>query len=99
MTPLKLAEIATRIQVHLVRFETDPKINHYDDNRSIRGLRPYYHANSFSSGNRIGVVYIIYQGTTYLTKAQAAAYLAALDAGFVGRHFNCPKGREIGGAP
>ena len=83
-----LRDLASRIQKHLKRFEKDPGINTYGsgDDRSHQGLVPYYWANSFVAGRYVGVVYIAYQGASYLTKEDAAAYLARLDAGFVGRH-------------
>ena len=82
--PIRLDEIARRISGHLRRFEKDPKINARD---SKYGTTAYYHAGAFRSGSRVGVRYVSYQLLRYLTKAEALRYLAWLDAGNVGKHF------------
>jgi hypothetical protein len=85
-TPLKLADIASRISAHLKRFENDPVINAERLNGGMR-TTPYYHAGAYSAGRYVCVGYISYQGTRTLTKDEAIAYLAWLDAGNVGEHF------------
>jgi hypothetical protein len=80
--PVKLADIASKIRAHLKRFEADPKIN-----TKRRGLSRYYGAGAHASGARVGMRYIAFQGVTYVSKADALRYLAWLDAGNVGRHF------------
>jgi hypothetical protein len=81
---MSLCEIATRIGEHLCRFERDPKINRRD---------PEYHTSRFymagagRAGRYVSVTYIGYQGSLSLSRDQAAAYLAWLDAGHVGTHF------------
>lgn len=90
-TAPKLKEIASRINAHLKRFEADPVINAgYIDARR-KGLHPYYLAGAWSSGNRAYVSYVNYQGSSSLTKADAIAYLAWLDAGNVGTHWRAPE--------
>jgi DNA-binding response OmpR family regulator len=89
-TPLK--EVASRINAHLKRFENDPEINatrYYEGRDGKRhGTRPYYSAGAYATGNGyVGISYITYQGNTKLRRAEAEAYLSALDGGFVGRHF------------
>jgi hypothetical protein len=84
---LKLAEIASRINAHLKRFEKDPKINL---DRSGNGLHDYG-AGAGVSGRYVYVYYARYQGYTNLTKADALRYLEMLDAGFVGRHWQALK--------
>lgn len=86
---IKLDEIAKRIHAHLKRFERDPEINkeYSDEGRKGLQLHPYYHAGASSSGNRVLVQYVAYQGSSGLTKAQALQYLAWLDAGNVGKHW------------
>lgn len=84
---MKLAEIASRINAHLKRFEKDPVINATDE----RGLRDYHWATAYSSGRTVCVRYISYQGRTCLTKTQAGIYLEWLDAGNVGRHWEALK--------
>lgn len=77
-------EIADAIHLHLRRFERDPKINPIDPKYKTR---PYYMAGAGATGNgRVWVRYVAYQLTSYLTRADAARYLAWLDAGNVGRH-------------
>lgn len=87
----KLSEIAEGITAHLKRFEKDPKINAMDPKYKTV---PYYIAYATSSGPRVFVTYINYQGNTSLTKAQALAYLGWLNAGNVGRHYEAL--RELG---
>ena len=83
MSNLKLAEIATKIDAHLKRFEKNPKINEINKMR----LHPYFHAMCVASGNRVFCQYISYQGQSSLTKSEAIAYLEKLDKGFIGRHY------------
>lgn len=82
---MKLDEIAARISAHLKRFEKDPKINVTVGGSS--GVRTYYNTSAARCGSRVGVCYVSYQGWTNLKKADAEAYLAWLDAGNVGRHY------------
>ena len=84
---IKLAEIASRISAHLKRFESDPVINARFTDERRKGLHPYYMASSSSSGNRVWVQYVGYQGSRGLTKAEALVYLEWLDAGNVGQHY------------
>lgn len=80
-----MKELAARIYAHLKRFEADPVINAERPNGS--GV-PYFRANAYYPGGaRIGVVYVSYQGARSLTRDEAEAYLAWLDAGHVGTHF------------
>lgn len=89
---LKMAEIAQRINAHLKRFQTDPVINAgYTDERR-KGLHPYYQVGAGYSGNRVFVTYVGYQGQDGLTKAEALAYLAWLDAGNIGKHYEALRG-------
>ena len=79
----KLGEIAERITAHLQRFEADPAIN---VETLVGGMKltPYYKAFAVASGSRVMVKNVSYQCHTNLTKADALAYLAWLDAGNVG---------------
>lgn len=81
----KLTEIAERINAHLKRFEADPDINHRDGRPG--GLQPYYKANARRTGRFVRVTYVSFQGHPTLTRDEALAYLAWLDAGHVGRHW------------
>lgn len=85
--PLTLTEIAARIRAHLARFEADKTINA----ANARGSRPYYCVNAWRAGKYVGVKYISYQGPRMLDRPTAHAYLAWLDAGNVGRHYEVPK--------
>lgn len=84
---LLLKDIAAKINEYLKRFEADPEINHYDDHRTDRGLRPYFQSGAFANGRYVGLRYISYQGISYVSKADAISYLEWLKAGNVGRHF------------
>ena len=81
---MKLAEIASRIDKHLKRFEADPKINAC--RVSHGNTKPYFYASAYARGRYVYVGYITYQGLSHLSKEQALIYLAWLDAGNVGRH-------------
>ena len=87
MTPKALRRIAEQIDAHLKRFETDPVINALQ----LRGgmnVRPFFHAQATATRQYLTVKYVDYQGTTKLTPEDAERYLARLDAGFVGTHFD-----------
>ena len=81
---MKLDEIAKRIDVHLKRFEDDPKIN-------VEGHpgsgHPFFRAYCGSNGRRVHARYVSYQHLYSLTKAQAEAWLTWLDLGNVGKHY------------
>lgn len=79
---LTCKELAALICAHLKRFEVDEKINRRKD-----GHARFYQTGAAASGRFVRVTYIGYQGSTVLTKDEAARYLSALDAGFVGRHY------------
>lgn len=79
---VKFQEIAARINVHLKRFESDPAINQGE------GGQPYFNASAgYFGGRYMYVIYVSYQGRSTLSRADALAYLAWLDAGNVGKHF------------
>lgn len=83
-------EIAAKIDAYLKRFEATPEINRYDEQSApslrLSGLRPYHNAHAWAVGRFVRVTYISYQGSRALTKPEAEAYLAWLDAGGVGSH-------------
>lgn len=81
-------EIAQWISRHLERFERDKVINARSEKT---GITPYFAAFATASGRYVRVQYISFQGQHALTKAEAEAYLAWLDAGNVGRHFEQQK--------
>ncbi len=80
--------LAERIDVHLKRFEADKKINAPDPKYKTRS---YYYAHARGMGHRVFIVYISYQGHSMITIDEATAYLAWLDAGNVGRHYEQQK--------
>lgn len=88
-TPLQ--KLAARIHAHLDRFEKDPACNTVSPSTN---LPRFYDAACSTSGRFVYVRYISYQGTTALSKAEAEAYLAWLDAGNVGRHFEAFRVRK-----
>lgn len=85
-----LTQIADRIRAHLMRFEVNPAIN---EQHPISGARPYCWANAYRArrGRCVAVVYLSYQGETTLTRERAERYLAWLDAGNVGKHWECER--------
>jgi len=78
----KLAEIAARIDQHLKRLESDKAFNVSDK----YGQR-FWHSGALASGNRVFCAYLRYQGDCSLTRDEAEQYLATLDAGFKGTHY------------
>lgn len=88
-------DLAQKIDVHLKRFERDPKINpgkRYDDKKrkwvpDPKGVHDYYCAGAGGDRHRVWVRYITYQGGRHLSIEEAQKYLAWLDAGNVGRHY------------
>jgi hypothetical protein len=88
MSPLKLSEIADRIDAHLKRFEASGAIN-----KSVRrnrvDTRPYCDACAYSIGRYVFVRYVSYQGATSMKRDEAEKYLAWLDSGNVGKHYDC----------
>lgn len=84
--PPKLAEIAARIAAHLRRFEASPVHNPWD-NGKVNGTRLYYGATAWVMGARVAVRYVAYQGTEKIRREEALGYLAWLDAGGVGQHW------------
>lgn len=92
---LTMTELAARINVHLKRFEADPVINAPYTYETMK-LRHYWHAGAGVSGRRVHVTYISYQGSRGLTRAQAEQYLAWLDAGNVGRHYEAERAARGG---
>ncbi len=81
-----LTEIAARINAHLVRFERSKTINApFRSGEST--LSHYYYAGAARAGSYVSVCYVSYQGHTCLNRSEAERYLAKLDGGFVGRHF------------
>ena len=90
MSTPKLAEIAAKLAAHLKRIEGDPTLNP-PRGGSCGGTRSYWNAHSWAAGSRVGVRYVSYQGETFLTKGRAVAYLAWLDAGNVGTHYEAER--------
>lgn len=77
-------DIAARIDAHLRRFEADKVINTlHVESKTHR----FYHAGAWANAGWVNVRYVSYQGVTSLKKADAEKYLAWLDAGNVGRHW------------
>lgn len=88
-------QIAQRINVHLKRFERDPKINpgkRYSEAKKkwvsdAMGVHDYYGAGARGDRHRVWVKYVTYQGGSHLSIEDAEKYLVWLDAGNVGRHY------------
>jgi len=93
-------ELAQKIDAHLKRFERDPEINpgkRFDKEAKEwipdeMGIRDYYGARAHGDRHRVWVIYVTYQGGDHLSIEDAQKYLAWLDAGNVGRHFEALRG-------
>ena len=81
---MKLTEIAARIDAHLKRFESSLKINPPAEGY---GSELYYDARAYVGGRWVYVSYVSYQDNSNLSKADAERYLAWMDAGNIGRHW------------
>lgn len=87
---MTLTDIALRIQAHLRRFAADPAIadrEWTDGQGQVRKTALYWSPNAYRGGSRCMVRYVAYQLTSSLTREEAERYLAWLDAGNVGRHY------------
>ena len=83
--PPRLTDLAAAISAHLKRIEASPKLNRAKWGPDRRML---YGAVACQGGRFVRVVYIGYHGATSLTRDEAAAYLAWLDAGGLGTHYH-----------
>lgn len=82
---MKLKEIATEINGYLKKFEADPAINRRKTGNV--NIPPYFRACSWHSGRYVGVRYVSFQGTTYLSRQSAEQFLAWLRQGGIGTHY------------
>lgn len=95
------AALGQKINEHLQRIENDPVLNpsrrlDKEQNKWVpdeRGVRRFYGARAKGDRHRVWVIYINYQEGSYMSIEDAMAYLAWLDAGNVGRHFETLKAR------
>lgn len=75
--------LADRIDAHLKRMESDPKINKVRRYTNHHGqtseLHPLYSPAACRTGSRISICYILYQGWKTLTFDEARRYLDVLD--------------------
>lgn len=77
-------QLAYAINGYLEEFEAIPKMNDKHDR--------FYNAGAISRGNgRVQITYVSYQGESLLTIEEAEQYLAWLDKGNIGRHFEALK--------
>jgi len=89
------AVLGQKINARLKRIENDPALNpsrRLDKDLKTwvpdeRGTRAFYGAGSAGDRHRVWVIYVSYQGGSYMAIEDAEKYLAWLDAGNVGRHF------------
>ena len=91
---MKLAEIAARIDKHLDRFANDPEISsrEWTDSKGVvRRNTLFWHPCAFRAGSYVHVKYVRYQSSSSLRRYEALAYLAWLDAGNIGTHYECQR--------
>lgn len=89
------AALGQKIDAHLRRIEGDLALNppkRFDEVRKAwvpdpAGMCAYYGARARGDRHRVWVIYVSFQGGSYMSIEDAATYLAWLDAGNVGRHF------------
>ena len=94
------AVLAQKINTHLQRIEHDKTLNpgkRFDKDEKTwvpdeKGARSFYGAHSMGDRHRVWIIYVTYQGGSYLPIEDAETYLAWLDAGNVGRHFAALRG-------
>lgn len=77
----KLADIAARINTHLKRFAAEPMTAKNADGRTR-----FWSPSAVANGRYVSIVYISYQHHSNVPKAEALAYLARLDGGWIGTH-------------
>lgn len=82
---LTLRQIADRINVHLKAMEGNPEVNRREESHSR--LLPYWYSGAHAAGRYVGVTYVSFQGTSHLSKSEASIYLAWLDSGRRGKHW------------
>ena len=87
--PLKLGEVAAQILLHLKRLEADKEWNAPTAERG--GRHKFWSVKCYQAGARVFVTYVSYQGASSLKKDDAIRYLAALDGGFKGKHWEALK--------
>jgi len=87
--PLKLSEVAAQILRHLKRLEADKEWNAPTAERG--GHHKFWCVNCYQAGARVMVTYVSFQGAISLRKDEATRYLAALDGGLKGRHWEALK--------
>ena len=89
------AGLGQKIDAHLKRIEKDPVLNpgrrlDKDQKEWVpddRGVRSFYGARAKGDRHRVWIIYVTYQSGSYMSIEDAETYLAWLDAGNVGRHF------------
>ena len=97
-------ELGQKINRHLKRIEGDPKLNpgkRFDKEKDAwipdeMGVRDYYGANARGDRHRVRISYIAYQAASFLPIEDAQKYLAWLDAGNVGSHYEALKDKKVG---
>ena len=91
---MTLTETANAIATHLIRFSRTPSSaskTWIDSAGTERELTLFWYPVCYRAGPRVKVKYVSYQYESSLTKAEAEQYLAWLDAGNVGRHYDAKK--------
>lgn len=93
--------LGQKIAAHLRRIEGDLALNpprRFDDASKAwvldaAGMSAYYGARARGDRYRVWVIYVSFQGGSYMSIEDAETYLAWLDAGNVGRHFEALRER------
>lgn len=92
-----LTETAKAIDAHLERFARTPEIatRKMTDGKGVeRVVSLFWNPICYRGGPRAKIRYVSYQYESSLTKAEAERYLAWLNAGNVGRHYEALKAEK-----
>lgn len=94
-------DVALKINAHLQRIERSPTLNprrRSDQDSDALGTYSYFDAGATGVRHRVWIRYVSYQGGSYLSIEVAQKYLAWLDAGHVGRHYEVLDACDVGAA-
>lgn len=86
-TPVKLKDIAMRISAHLARLCASKAAS----TRTANGFPKLHRPRARLGGPYVRVIYESFGCAHTLSRAEAERYLAALDAGFTGKHYELPQ--------
>ena len=84
---MKLKDIAERIDEYLKKFELDPTLAKKKLPEMSHAITRFYNPSAHRVGRYVGVKYLSFQAQFNLNREEAERYLAWLDDGNKGKHF------------